>query len=178
MVYIENVLELKETNFMITLGSVLVVACIVTVVFGLFMDKIGKNKIIIPALLVAAIGALLFFFVSPNQMVFTIIAGIVLMSGYMITTAGIGAKIRDHTPVEEAGSLQGVRMIFAVLIPMVTGPFIGEALFNINKHTYVNEYGKTVLTPNHFMFLGVLLFLLIAIIPSFILIRKEKEYNA
>lgn len=175
MVYIQNVLHIVEGNFTITLGVVLVIACIITVVFGLFMDKIGKNKIIIPALLVTSIGSLLFFFAK--DMAFVIVSGIVLMSGYMVTTAVMGAKIRDYTPINEAGSLQGVRMIFAVLLPMVSGPYIGEALFNINKSTYVNEYGKTVLEPNNFMFLGVIFFLLIAIIPTIILIRKEKMNN-
>lgn len=173
IVYIQNVLGIVEMNFMITLGVVLVVACIITVVFGLFMDKIGKNKIIIPALLFMSVGALLFFFAK--NMVFVIIAGIVIMTGFMVTTAVMGAKIRDYTPKEEVGAFQGVRMIFAVLLPMVTGPYIGEALFLINAHTYVNEYGNTVLEPNQFMFLGVILFLLLAIIPVVLLIKKEKE---
>ena len=33
-----------------------------------------------------------------------------------------------YTPVENAGKLQGVRMIFNVLIPMVIGPMIGNAI--------------------------------------------------
>ncbi|MBR0295410.1 MAG: MFS transporter [Bacilli bacterium] len=173
MVYIQNVLGIVEGNFTITLGVVLVIACIITVVFGLFMDRIGKNKIIIPSLLVTAIGAFLFFIAK--DMIFTIISGIVLMSGYMVTTAVIGAKIRDYTPKDETGSLQGIRMIFAVLLPMVTGPYIGEALFNINAQTYENEYGKIVLQPNNFMFLGVIFFLLLAIVPITILIIKERE---
>jgi len=173
MVYIQNVLGIVEGNFTITLGVVLVIACIITVVFGLFMDRIGKNRIIIPSLLVTAIGALLFFFAK--DMIFTIVSGIVLMSGYMVTTAVIGAKIRDYTPKDETGSLQGIRMIFAVLLPMVTGPYIGEALFNINAQTYENEYGKIVLQPNNFMFLGVIFFLLLAIVPITILIIKERE---
>lgn len=173
IVYIQNVLGIVDMNFMVTLGLVLVIACIITVIFGLFMDKIGKNKIMIPSLLFMAVGALLFFFAK--DMVLTIIAGIVIMTGFMVTTAVMGAKIRDYTPKEEAGSFQGVRMIFAVLLPMVTGPYIGEALFLINAHTYVNEYGNTVLEPNQFMFLGVIAFLLIAIVPVVILIKKEKN---
>lgn len=175
IVYIQNVLGIVEMNFMITLGAVLVVACIITVIFGLFMDKIGKNKIMIPALLFMALGALLFFFAK--DMVFVIIAGIIIMTGFMVTTAVMGAKIRDYTPKEETGSFQGVRMIFAVLLPMVTGPYIGEALFLINAHTYINEYGNEVLEPNQFMFLGVIAFLLLAIVPVVLLIKKEKEKN-
>ncbi len=174
MVYIQNVLKIKEGNFTLTLGIVLVIACLITVAIGLFMDKIGRNKILIPAISVAAVGALLFFFAK--DMAFTIVAGIVLMSGYLVSTAIFGAKIRDHTPKNEAGLFQGIRMVFAVLLPMVTGPYLGEALFNINKHTYVNEYNKVVLEPNSYMFLGVMVFMIIAVILVALLFKKEKKH--
>ena len=174
IVYIQNVIGLVDLNFIITIGAVLVVACIITVVFGLFMDRIGKNKIIIPSISVAAIGALLFFFA--NSMVFVIIAGIVLMSGYLVSTAVFGAKIRDFTPKEEVGLFQGIRMIFMVLLPMVTGPYIGEALMLINKETYTDpEYLITSVQPNHFIFLGAMVFFILTIIPIVILLRKEKQ---
>ena len=173
IVYIQNVLGIVDINFMITFGVVLVVACIITVVFGLFMDRIGKNKILMPALLVCALGAFLFFFAK--DMVFVIIAGIVLMSGYMISVAVFGAKVRDFTPKNEIGLFQGIRMIFVVMIPMITGPYIGDLFFLINKQTYINEYGIESLVPNNMMFLGVGLFVLLALIPTFILIRKDKN---
>ena len=174
IVYIQNVLGLVELNFILTIGIVLVVACIITVIFGLFMDKIGKNKIIIPSISVAAVGALLFFFAK--DMAFVIIAGIVLMSGYLVSTAVFGAKIRDYTPKEETGLFQGIRMIFMVLIPMVTGPYIGEALMQINKQTYTDpEYGITSTQPNQFIFLGAMAMFILSLIPVIILLRKEKQ---
>ena len=173
MVYIQNVIGIKGGDFTITLGVVLVVACIITVVIGLFMDKIGKNKILLPALGVAIIGALLMFFAG--DMVFVIIAGTILMAGYLVCTAIFGAKIRDNTPKEEAGLFQGIRMIFAVMIPMVTGPYIGEAFFLINAHTYPNEYGNIVLEPNSFMFIGVVILLTLTLGASLFIILKEKK---
>ena len=174
MVYIQQVLHIVDFDFTITLVIVLITASIITVVFGLFMDRIGKNKIMIPALGVTVIGGIAMFFVV-NQ-VGVIIAATVLMTGYMVSTAVLGAKVRDYTPVKEVGLFQGVRMIFFVLIPMVTGPYIGLAASCINKQTYIDpDYGMESITPNAFIFLFAALVIALAIIPIIFLLKKEKE---
>ena len=173
MVYIQKVLGIVELNFAITLGVVLILASTITVVFGLFMDKIGKNKIIIPAICVAVLGGIAMFFA--HGQVGVMIAGTVLMSGYMIGTAVLGAKVRDNTPPKEVGLFQGIRMIFLVMIPMVTGPYIGQGVSYINKYEYVNDFGRTVVRPNAFIFLFAAIVIALAIIPTVIVIRKEKE---
>lgn len=173
MVYIQQVLGIQGGDFTITLDIVLGVSCIVTVVFGLFMDKIGKNMIMIPALGVAIIGAIIMMFVS--EQIGVIIGGTILMIGYMVSTAVLGAKIRDYTPENQVGLFQGVRMIFAVLIPMVTGPYIGLGLSNINAQTYENEYHQMVTRPNQFIFLGAAVVLLVAIVPLIFMIISEKR---
>lgn len=176
MVYIDKVLEIKDLNFTITLGVTLILASAITVVFGLFMDKIGKNKIMIPAIIVTVAGAIGMFFVQKNfAMGGVMIAGTIMMSGYMIGTAVLGAKVRDFTPENEVGLFQGVRMIFIVLIPMVTGPYIGRGVSYINAQTYVNEYNQTVIQPNSFIFLFAGLVILLAIIPTLIIIKKERQ---
>ena len=179
MVYIDQVLEIKDLDFTITLGVTLILASIITVVFGLFMDRIGKNKIMIPAIIVTVAGAIGMFFVQKNfAMGGVMIAGTIMMSGYMIGTAVIGAKVRDYTPVNEVGLFQGIRMIFIVLIPMVTGPYIGRGVSYINKVTYINEYGQTVVRPNSFIFLFAAIVICLAIIPTLIIIKKERQLKA
>ena len=137
------------------------------------MDKIGKSKLLIPVILVAAVGCLLFFFA--NNMVFAIIAGIIMISGYMLSVAIMGAKIRDLTPVNEVGLFQGIRMVFVVMIPMVTGPYIGEGLSHINEVTRTNEYGQVVISPNHFIFLGGAIIILLSLIPAIMFLIQEKK---
>ena len=179
MVYIDQVLEIKDLDFTITLGVTLILASAITVVFGLFMDRIGKNKIMIPAIIVTVAGAIGMFFVQKNfAMGGVMLAGTVMMSGYMIGTAVIGAKVRDYTPVNEVGLFQGIRMIFIVLIPMVTGPYIGRGVSYINAVTYVNEYGQTVIRPNSFIFLFAAIVICLAIIPTLIIIKKERQLKA
>ncbi len=173
VVYINNFLGIVDMDFTITIGVVLVVASIITVVIGLFMDRIGKNKLIIPFLCIAIVGAIGFFFA--DNMVTVIIAGLVLMTGYLVCTAIFGAKIRDYTPVGKEGMFQGIRMIFAVLIPMVTGPYIGLGLSYINGQYYTNSYGITEIMPNNYMFLGVAGVLALTIIPVVFYLRKDKR---
>ena len=135
--------------------------------------KLGKNKIIIPAICVAVLGGISMFF-AKNQ-VGVMIAGTVLMSGYMIGTAVLGAKVRDYTPPKEVGLFQGIRMIFLVMIPMVTGPYIGQGVSYINKVEYINEFGRTVIQPNAFIFLFAGIVLALAVIPTIFVIGKEKQ---
>lgn len=180
MIYIQyGTPQLQGMDFVIVLGVVLLLACIITVVFGLFMDKIGKNKIMIPSLIFTIIGCILMFFFVDK--VGIMIGGTILMAGYMVSTAVLGAKVRDYTPDDEVGLFQGIRMVFAVLVPMVTGPYIGELCYNINKQvtSFVNEYGETVngVVPNNNIFIGAGIVLVLAIIPIIFLILKEKKHN-
>lgn len=176
IIYIDKGLGIQGFDFILTLGIVLVLACIITVVFGLFMDKLGKSRIMIPALGVTIVGAILMFFLK--EQIGVMIGGTILMSGYMVSTAVLNAKIRDYTPEKEAGLFQGVRMIFSVCVPMVTGPFIGEALYKATTDAnklYENDYGEMVIIPNEWIFLGAAIVLVIAVAPLIFIIVKENK---
>lgn len=180
ILYVQNVLGITGDNFTVSLGAVLLIASLITVVFGLFMDKIGKNKIMIPALIVGAVGGITIFAIPGGQGMGTqvglIIGGIVLMSGYLISTAVLGAKVRDYTPSNEVGLFQGVRMIFTVLIPMIIGPMvIAEIICRLGGNPYQNEYGVTVYPPNKWLFFATGVIFALAIIPVIIMIRKERR---
>ena len=180
ILYVQDVLEIKGDAFTISLGIVLLGASAITVIFGLFMDKIGKNKIMIPALIVGAIGGGVIFFVPAHtdaSQVGLIIGGIVLMTGYLVSTAVLGATVRDYTPSNEVGLFQGVRMIFTVLIPMVIGPLIGDSLCRSMGKSYQNKLGATVYPPNKWLFLVTGIIFLCAIVPVILMIRKEKKLN-
>ena len=170
MVYIQHTLKV---DFIITVASVIGTASILTVVLGAFMDKLGKNRIIFPALGAAVVGGVLMTFLTDQ--IGVIIGCILLMAGYLICTAVLGAKVRDYTPVNQAGLFQGVRMVFVVMIPMVTGPYIGSGVSNINRVEYYNEaYDMMELRPNSLIFLFTAIVLVLALIPIILLIRKEK----
>jgi MFS family permease len=142
------------------------------------MDKIGKNKIMIPALIVGALGGMLVFLVPASQAITKVgmvIGGIVLMTGYLVSTAVLGAKIRDYTPSTEVGLFQGVRMIFCVLVPMVIGPLIAQALCQIGGESYTNEFGQLVYPPNKWLFFVTGVIFLMAIVPVIFMMKKERQ---
>ncbi len=171
MVYIEHTLDV---DFTITVASVIGTASIITILLGLFMDKIGKNRIIFPALGAAFLGGILMSFLT-NQ-IGVIIGATILMAGYLVCTAVLGSKIRDYTPINQAGLLQGVRMVFVVMLPMVTGPYIGSGVSHINEVKYLNEDLQIYETrPNSLIFLFTAIVLIFVLIPLIFLIRKEKH---
>ena len=182
ILYVKNVLHIEGTDFTVSLGVVLLTASLITVVFGLFMDKIGKNKIMIPALAVGAIGGVIIFFIPADQGMGTIIGliigGIILMTGYLVSTAALGAKVRDYTPEKEVGLFQGIRMLFTVLLPMIIGPLIGRGLCYIGGEPYQNEFDQWVYPPNKWLFLVTGIIFLCAVVPVIIMIRTERKVKA
>ena len=172
MVYVQSI---RGFELVSTAGPILGVACVLTVILGFFMEKIGKYKLVFSALGASVVGGLLLFFLFDQ--IGVIIGGIILMTGYLVSTAVLGAKIRDYTPEKETGLFQGVRMVFIVMIPMVTGPFIGQGASNIEGVYKINEYGEYSVLPNQYIFLFAIIIISLAVIPLIFLMRKERKNN-
>ncbi|MBR2481414.1 MAG: MFS transporter [Oscillospiraceae bacterium] len=168
IIYMQNYLHFD--NYAIVLGVVLLFASLVSVAAGRFIDSAGKLNLVLPAALVMFVGLIGMYFV--RGMVAVIIAGCVMMSGYMLVTAILNALIRDHTPEGKAGHFQGIRMIFAVLIPMLIGPRIGALAIRGSDSTYV-ELGVTKTVPTPAIYLAAALVLLTVIVPV-IFLRRER----
>lgn len=147
-------------NYAIVLGIVLIVASVASVIAGRFIDKAGKLRFLLPAAIFMFAGLISLYFA--RTFVPVILAGIVMMSGYMILTATLSAMIRDNTPVDKAGHFQGIRMIFAVMLPMVIGPAIGSMVIKGSDSTYIDlGVVKHVPTPSIFLASGIVLLLIL-----------------
>lgn len=168
IIYIQNYLGI--TDYAIILGVVLIAASVVSVVSGRFIDKMGKLRFTLPAALIMLAGLTGMFFVrsAPGVM----LAGTVMMSGYMMMTAALSANIRDWTPEGKIGHFQGIRMIFAVLLPMIIGPMIGAAVIRGSDSTYI-ELGQVKTVPTPGIFLAAALVLLLTALPVILLRRRE-----
>ncbi|NLO86402.1 MAG: MFS transporter [Clostridiales bacterium] len=158
-------------SYAIVLGVVLIFASIVSVIGGRFIDKIGKLRFVAPAGILMLLGLVGMYFT--RSMAAVMIAGSVMMSGYMLLTAALSAQIRELTPPSQAGHFQGIRMIFAVMLPMIIGPFIGAAVIRGNAGTYV-ELGQSKTIPTPEIFLASAIFLLLLIIPIYFLRKQGK----
>lgn len=170
IIYMQKYLGFED--YAIVLGIVLIVASIVSVVGGRFIDKVGKLRFVLPAAGIMLAGLVGMYFV--RNMPLVIIAGIVMMSGYMLVTAALNAQIRDCTPEDKAGHFQGVRMVFSVMIPMIIGPAIGAAVIRNSALTY-EELGEIKTVPTPAIFLGAAVTLLLVVIPIFLMNRRNEN---
>ncbi len=147
----------------------------VVVICGKMLDKFGKKHFIFPSIAVFIIGLIL---VSRMESIgkFALCA-CVMLCGYGLLTIILNAAIRDFTPEGKAGLFQGVRMIFAVLIPMVVGSAIGSRVTeafadNHELGTYINEFGETVNVPVPEIFIFSAIVAVFIVIPIVFLRKK------
>ena len=168
IIYIQNYLGIED--YAIVLGVVLILASVASVIAGRFIDRVGKLRFAFPAALVMAVGLVGMYFVRGSVPVMA--AGTVMMSGHMMLSASLSALIRDWTPEGKVGHFQGIRMIFAVLLPMIIGPNIGAAVIRGSDSTYV-DLGVVKSVPTPGIYLTAAVILLFCLIPVFILRKRE-----
>lgn len=168
IIYIQNFLGI--TDYALILGVVLILASLVSLVSGRFIDRMGKLVFAFPAALVMLLGLGGMYFVRGSAGV--MVAGTVMMGGYMMVSAALSANIRDWTPRDKAGHFQGIRMIFAVLLPMVIGPAIGAAVIRGSDSTYV-ELGQVKTVPTPEIYLAAAAVLILTVVPVVLLQKRE-----
>lgn len=171
IIYVQE--YLKFDNYAIVLGVVLLVASLISVIFGKWMDKVGKLNVALPSVLLMSVGLWGMFFA--RSAVGVIIMGILMMGGYMLINAALGGAIRDYTPKDKVGHFQGVRMLFQVLLPMVIGPSIGAAVIRNSESGVYVELGVLKQVPIPGIFLAAALCLLPIVLPLVYIKRKEKR---
>ncbi len=173
LIYIQKSLNVQ--NYALLLGVVLIAASIISVACGRLIDKTGKLNFVFVAVALEFVGLLLMYAaVAP---VFVAAAGIVMIGGNMLLLATINALVRDYTPQDKVGHFQGIRMLFAVLLPMVTGPYIGAEVIRGSGRTYV-DLGVVKQVPTAGIFFAAALLLLLVFVPVLVLRRREKRQAA
>jgi len=160
IIYIQRYLRID--GYAIILASVLILASAASVLGGRVIDRVGKVRAILPMVGIMIAGMVAMFFV--RDMLGVIVAGTVMMGGMMLTGAAISATVRDATPPDRVGMVQGLRMISAILIPMVIGPFIGAAVI-IGANETCEDLGVTKQVPTPWIFLASAVVAALVIIP-------------
>nr|WP_274637100.1 MFS transporter [Microbacterium bovistercoris] len=166
IIYIQRYLRIE--GYALVLASVLILAAVISVLGGRVIDRIGKVRAIIPAAVFMIAGLVGMFFV--REMLPVIVFGTIMMGGFMLSTAALSASVRDVTPVERVGMVQGLRMIAMVLIPMVAGPFIGAAVIVGANETYV-DLGIVKQVPTPWIFPAAAAVAVFVVIPVLLLRR-------
>ena len=163
--------SLGMTDYVFVMAPAIILASLVTAFWGKVYDKKGFPFSSWFSFLWLAAGYLILFFFRAKAPVF--IGSLLMMCGYLAGMAVFGAKIRDLTPEDKAGRLQGIRIFSQVLIPGIVGPFIGKTIL-ANAEKIVNNDGTESFVPNENIFLGALIPI---IVLAILFLFTSKHFN-
>ena len=186
IIYMKTYLGFTVMEYSVVFGAAIILGAAVNVFLGRLSDKRNKAVMLYTATGVFALGLTgmyAFSFLSGKAATLVLfgVAGFVMITGYILVSALCGALVRDHTPEKDAGKLQGVRMIFSVLIPMLLGPAIGNAINKAAAIPLPDLTNADVMTtqyipaPEIFLFAAITALLMFAIVPILVKKTAKKE---
>ena len=168
IIYYEKSLQMD--NYVLIMAPAIVLASVVTALWGKLYDKKGFTFSGVLSLVMLIAGYVILFFTRTMIPVF--IGSLLMMSGYLSGMAVFGALIRDNTPKGKAGCLQGIRIFSQVLVPGIVGPFIGSAVLK-SAETIVNSDGTESFLPNANIFLAAAI-VAVPVFIVFFVVRNKK----
>ena len=184
IIYMKYCLNFSELEYSAVFAIAIIAGAAVNLYLGKLSDRMSKSKLLYFAAVILSAGLFGMYFASfvpsSNKLLLMVLFGIggfVMICGNIFSTALNGSIMRDNTPAEAVGKMQGVRMFASVLVPMLVGPAIGNAL-NIAFGEGIALEGNDVLTastaPAREIFLAGAIISLIAI-AAIPLIRMAEE---
>jgi MFS family permease len=174
IIYMKTYLSFTVVEYSIVFGLAIVLGAIINLYLGRLSDRMDKVKLMYIAAGIMALGLFGMYLAPRENKIASLIAfgifGFVMICGYIFVSALCGSTVRDYTPVGAVGKLQGVRMVFSVLIPMLAGPAIGNAI-NRAQGIKLPDAGADAMTteyipaPEIFLVGAVATLLIFAIVP-------------
>ncbi len=180
-IYVDHYIDMETLKLTVptVILAIAVLGCMVAafVYIIIMSDKKGKAPFLFPSAAFFIIGLILVYFADKNIIYFAL-AAIVALVGYGLLMIMLNAAIRDFTPEDKAGQLQGIRMIFSVLLPMLIGPKVAAKITDIYATAqYQNEYGIMVDIPAPHIYLGAAIAGALIVIPLFFLAKEFKKQS-
>ncbi len=169
-VYLENYLEFTKGEVSTIGGVVILVAAIVSIIYGMNSHKYPRHWVLLTTVLLNGIFSILLGFIQnmiPIMIIYTCILSI-----QMIGSIVLESWIQDLLPQDDRGKFQGVRMVAFVAIPMVIGPIIGNTVIKAYGIPSQTEVSGFLPTPEIFLVGGLMS--LLALIPVLFIVRNKK----
>ena len=171
LIYYEKTLGME--NYVLILAPAIILAAVVTALYGRVYDRLGFRVSVWPALAMLCLGYVLLYFTRTMAPVF--LGSLLMMCGYLTGMSVFGARIRDLIPTGRAGQFQGVRIIGQVFIPGLIGPAIGTAVLK-NAEQILNDDGTYSFLPSANIFLAALAAaVVLGLILCLFLCRRNSE---
>lgn len=173
LIYLEKTLAFDTVTYSVVMAVVIILASIASIVIGRITDNIGKDKMCNFSIVLFIVGLLLASMMKTP--ILFIIAGTIMMTGFVAISVVFMSTIRDYTPMEHVGMFQGIRLLAYVLIPMIVGPFIGDFIIQqFSAGTYVNGYNEVVNLPVSWIFVASAFLALFIFLPSRYIFQNKK----
>ena len=183
IIYMKTYLEFSVIEYSVVFGLAITLGAVINIFLGKLSDKINKANSMYIATGIFTVGLLAMYISKGMNHTATLItfgiAGFIMICGFIYISALSGAIVRDYTPANDAGKLQGVRMIFFVLIPMLLGPTIGNAI-NESANIPLTDAGADAMTthfipaPEIFLTASLVSLLIFALIPVLSKLTKKQ----
>ena len=173
LIYIERYLGIE--SYALLLGVTLLAASALSIIGGRVIDRVGKLRFILPAAAVYATGLVLMFWARGTGAVMA--AGVVVIAGFMLLAAVTAGLVRDYTPRDRTGAIQGIRILIISMVPSLIGPFIGAAVI-IDANEFYLDLGVLKQVPTPGIFLAAAVVITLIVIPVIALRRLERVADA
>lgn len=174
IIYMKTYLHFTVVEYSVVFGLAIILGAVINLLLGGLTDRISKAKMLYLAAAILAAGLFGMYLSHFESKTATLIlfgvAGFVMITGFILVSALCGALVRDYTPTLDAGKLQGVRMIFGVLIPMLAGPFIGNAINQAAAIPLPDLESADIMTTQYIPSPGIFLAGAIACLAMYLLI--------
>ncbi|MBQ8375408.1 MAG: MFS transporter [Clostridia bacterium] len=185
IIYMKEYLGFSVLEYSAVFAVAIVAGAAVNLWLTRLSDKKDKVDMLYLAVAIMAAGLLGMYFAKDMGKIADLILfgvfGFVMITGYILVSALCGSTVRDYTPENAVGKLQGVRMVFSVLIPMVVGPLIGNAI-NAARNIPLPDQGSAdmmttrfIPAPEIFLAAAIVTLCMLALIP--ILKKVTKKEN-
>ena len=183
IIYMRYYLGFSTLEYSVVFGAAIILGAAINILLGRISDRHNKVTLLYLALTVMSLGLVAMYTAKgmshAGDLVFFGISGFSMITGYIFVSQLTGSIVRDHTPTRDAGKLQGVRMVFSVLIPMIVGPLIGNAI-NRAMNIPLSGGGADLMTTSYVpapeIYLAAALACLIAFPLVYLLSRiKQRE---
>ena len=185
IIYMKTYLGFTTVEYSVVFGLAIIVGAVVNLKLSAVADRKNKAKLLYVAAGVLAAGLLAMWLPQGGNKTVLLLtfgaAGLVMITGYIFVSALCGALSRDYTPEADAGKLQGVRMIFGVLIPMLAGPAIGNTINRTVGATLPDLGSADTMTtqfipaPGIFLAGAAVTLLMFALIPLLCKYHKKEQ---
>lgn len=151
IIFMEHYLHFSSLEYSAVFAVAILAGAGVNLYLGKISDRVEKSKLLYVAAAILSAG-LFVMYLAPTlidasnpdnklaMMILFGIGGFIMICGNIFSSALNGSILRDYTPEDAIGKMQGIRMFASVLVPMIVGPEIGKAI-NIAQGITLEDVG-------------------------------------